>query len=432
MALWGYVQGLVVSALSLAGFAVGAFAGSRLAPLLLEQGSSSPYAPLFSLVGGADGRRRSPPIVFEAVGEGIRRRMCVPARADVVDGVGGAAAGRGARAWRWSGSRARSRCRRPARASSARTSSARRSCAELNEVLPPSGPDPERARARRPVPADPRARRPTCRRRRGASCATPTCEARARQRRARCSAPRAGSRSRARDGSRRRTWSSRTRTSWPARTTRRSSSTAATSWTRRPIVFDPHNDVAVLRVTGPRRAALSDSARGAGRRAGRDPRLSRERALPGGAGRLGQTRTVISQDAYGNGPVARRMTSLRGEDPLGELGRAGRRRRTGAWSRRCSPPRRADPAGGSACRPGIVRVRARARRRARGHGALRALSRRRGRLSCRARNPADGPRPVPARSRLARRRSARAARSAADRDARRSCRSSPTGPPSLP
>ena len=50
MAIWGYLQGLVVSALSLAGFALGAFVGSRLAPLLLAGGSSSPYAPLFSLV----------------------------------------------------------------------------------------------------------------------------------------------------------------------------------------------------------------------------------------------------------------------------------------------------------------------------------------------------------------------------------------------
>jgi len=51
MALWGYGQGLVISGLSLIGFALGAFAGSRLAPLLLEQGSSSPYAPLFALAG---------------------------------------------------------------------------------------------------------------------------------------------------------------------------------------------------------------------------------------------------------------------------------------------------------------------------------------------------------------------------------------------
>ena len=88
MALWGYAQGLVVSALSLAGFAGGAFVGSRLAPLLLDQGSSSPYAPLFSLVtalmvGGLAA------ILFEALGEGIRRRMSFRA-ADVLDGIGGA------------------------------------------------------------------------------------------------------------------------------------------------------------------------------------------------------------------------------------------------------------------------------------------------------------------------------------------------------
>ena len=51
MALWGYAQGLIVGALSLVGFAVGAFVGSRLAPLLLAQGDQSPYAPLFALVG---------------------------------------------------------------------------------------------------------------------------------------------------------------------------------------------------------------------------------------------------------------------------------------------------------------------------------------------------------------------------------------------
>src|SRR5438034_2506389 len=88
LAGWGYLQGLVVSALSLAGFAAGAFAGSRLAPLLLQQGSSSPYAPLFSLVtalmvGGLAA------VLFEAMGEGIRRRMSFPF-ADTIDGIGGA------------------------------------------------------------------------------------------------------------------------------------------------------------------------------------------------------------------------------------------------------------------------------------------------------------------------------------------------------
>src|SRR3954469_22274681 len=51
MAMWGFLQGLIVGALSLAGFALGAIAGARLAPLLLSDGSHSPYAPLFALLG---------------------------------------------------------------------------------------------------------------------------------------------------------------------------------------------------------------------------------------------------------------------------------------------------------------------------------------------------------------------------------------------
>jgi S1-C subfamily serine protease len=50
MAAWGYLQGLVVGALSLGGFVAGAFLGSRLAPLLLSGGSQSPYTPLVTLV----------------------------------------------------------------------------------------------------------------------------------------------------------------------------------------------------------------------------------------------------------------------------------------------------------------------------------------------------------------------------------------------
>ncbi len=51
LAFYGYLQGFVVGVLSLAGFALGAFLGTRLAPLLLNDGSHSPYAPLFGLVG---------------------------------------------------------------------------------------------------------------------------------------------------------------------------------------------------------------------------------------------------------------------------------------------------------------------------------------------------------------------------------------------
>jgi S1-C subfamily serine protease len=52
MAFWGYQQGLIVGLLSLSGFAIGAFAGSRLGPALLAEGSHSPYAPATALAGG--------------------------------------------------------------------------------------------------------------------------------------------------------------------------------------------------------------------------------------------------------------------------------------------------------------------------------------------------------------------------------------------
>ena len=51
MAVWGYQQGLIVGVLSLVGFAIGAFLGSRLGPALLLEGSHSPYAPATALAG---------------------------------------------------------------------------------------------------------------------------------------------------------------------------------------------------------------------------------------------------------------------------------------------------------------------------------------------------------------------------------------------
>src|SRR3954463_1195103 len=74
MAVWGYMQGLVVGAMSLGGFITGALIGSRLGPLLLSGGSHSPYAPLFTLVGAVviGGILAS---VLEALGFQLRRRM---------------------------------------------------------------------------------------------------------------------------------------------------------------------------------------------------------------------------------------------------------------------------------------------------------------------------------------------------------------------
>lgn len=49
--LAGLRRGFIVGALALAGLAAGAFVGARLAPRLLPEGSHSPYAPLFALAG---------------------------------------------------------------------------------------------------------------------------------------------------------------------------------------------------------------------------------------------------------------------------------------------------------------------------------------------------------------------------------------------
>jgi S1-C subfamily serine protease len=54
-AVVGYGRGLVAQALSLVGLAIGGFVGSRVAPLFLPDGKSSPWVPLASLVGAVVG-----------------------------------------------------------------------------------------------------------------------------------------------------------------------------------------------------------------------------------------------------------------------------------------------------------------------------------------------------------------------------------------
>jgi len=51
LAVYGYSQGFLVGALSLAGFASGAVLGTRIGPAILSDGAASPYAPLFGLCG---------------------------------------------------------------------------------------------------------------------------------------------------------------------------------------------------------------------------------------------------------------------------------------------------------------------------------------------------------------------------------------------
>lgn len=90
LALWGYRQGLIVGALTLAGFAAGAFVGSRIGPLLLSKGADSPYAPLCGALGallvGA-----LVAVTVESFALGLRERLVRRPFLHAADGAGGAA-----------------------------------------------------------------------------------------------------------------------------------------------------------------------------------------------------------------------------------------------------------------------------------------------------------------------------------------------------
>ncbi|UTI66574.1 MarP family serine protease [Paraconexibacter antarcticus] len=90
MAAVGWRQGLIVGALSLVGFAAGAYAGTRLAAAIVHGGSSSPYAPLFGLLGALFvGGLLSAGL--EVLGIGLRRRLSAVPSLTFFDGILGAA-----------------------------------------------------------------------------------------------------------------------------------------------------------------------------------------------------------------------------------------------------------------------------------------------------------------------------------------------------
>src|SRR5437588_2548432 len=86
--MYGYSQGFLVGVLSLVGFGVGAFLGTRLAPLILPAGDRSPYAPVFGLLGAllAGGVLATG---FEGVGAHARAMLRIPGLR-TVDGLLGA------------------------------------------------------------------------------------------------------------------------------------------------------------------------------------------------------------------------------------------------------------------------------------------------------------------------------------------------------
>jgi|SRR5689334_92326 len=91
LALWGYRQGLIVGTLTLIGFCLGAFAGSRVGPLVLNQGSESPYAPLCAALGALVAGALVA-VTLESVALNLRARLIRgQGLLHLADGAGGAA-----------------------------------------------------------------------------------------------------------------------------------------------------------------------------------------------------------------------------------------------------------------------------------------------------------------------------------------------------
>jgi S1-C subfamily serine protease len=304
----GFIRGFIVGALSLVGFAAGAFLGTRLAPALLSGGSASPYAPLFGLLGALLG---GAVLAGGLEGIGVRLRALVRLPGfGVFDGVLGAALSvavalgivwiAGAVALQTPGARTlRKEIQRSA------------ILQRLNDVLPPSGsvlnalarfdpfPDVAGPLADVPPPSAGIARDPEVQAA-GASVVRVLGTA--------CGLGVSGSGWVAAPGV----------VVTNAHVVAGQNDTTVQANGEGPVLdavaiaYDPTDDVAVLRVDGLDAPALQ-MARG--------EREGAEGAILGfpldgpydvRAARIGPTRTVTSQDAYGRGPVQRRMTALRG------------------------------------------------------------------------------------------------------------------------
>jgi S1-C subfamily serine protease len=314
----GWRQGFVAGVLALVGFAGGAFLGSRLGPALLPDGNASPYAPLVSLVCAVTGGSILAG-VFETAGFFIRRSVPLPGLG-VLDGLLGAllsAAIALGLAWLAGAVMLQTPGARQLRRDIQRSEILSR----LNQVLPPSGPILNALARFDPFPniqgpeADVPAPAP-----RAAIARDPDVEAAGgsvvRVLGTACGLGIEGSGWVAGDGL----------VVTNAHVVAGEDDTVVQERGIGPrldaeaVAFDPKNDVAVLRVAGLHAPALSLAA---------DPPVGADAAILGfpqngpydvRAGRLGQTRAVISQDAYGAGPVSRQMTTFRGTVRPGNSG----------------------------------------------------------------------------------------------------------------
>jgi len=90
LGLWGFRQGLIVGALTLVGFGLGAFVGGRLGPLVLSHGARSPYAPLCAALGALLAGALVA-VAVESFALGLRAKVIRRPALHLADGAGGAA-----------------------------------------------------------------------------------------------------------------------------------------------------------------------------------------------------------------------------------------------------------------------------------------------------------------------------------------------------
>jgi S1-C subfamily serine protease len=316
MALLGYYQGFIVGALSLAGFLAGAWIGTRLGPKLLPEGSESPYAPLFGLFGAVLGGTLISS-GLEGVGIHLRRRMRLPGLGALDGLLGSALAAALALGMAWiAGAVA---LHTPGARELRRDIQRSEILSRLNDALPPSGPLLNALARFDPFPRidGPEARVGPPQ---AAIARDPEVDAAAagvvRILGTACGLGVEGSGWVAGDGI----------VVTNAHVVAGQDDTIVQAGGEGPhlparaVAFDPTNDVAVLRVGNLDAPALPLAP---------DPRAGMSAGILGfprngpydvRAGRLGQTREVISQDAYGRGPVRRSVTSLRGTVRPGNSG----------------------------------------------------------------------------------------------------------------
>ena len=316
LALYGYAQGFIVGALSLIGFGVGAFVGSHLGPLVLPGGSHSSYAPLFGLLGAL---LAGAVLASGLQGIGARARMFLRLPGlRMADGVFGALLTASVAlgiAW-IVGAVALQSANSPVLRSDIQRSAILQ---ELNQLLPPSGPFLHALARIDPLPSvhGPEANVPPPTRgilaTRGVRAAGGSV---VKVLGTACGLGIEGSGWVAAPGV----------VVTNAHVVAGESDTTVQVGGNLPglraevIDFDPHDDIAVLRVPGLGQRPLKLAGNPHAGTAAAILGYPLDGTFDAEPGRIGQTETVSTEDAYGNGPVTRSITALRGRVRPGNSG----------------------------------------------------------------------------------------------------------------